>query len=45
VYKIIGELLESGKFKPNPIRKYSRGLASVKDGFQDAEDGKVFQLK
>jgi len=38
---LIGELLASGKLKPNPVKKYSQGLAGVPEGFKDAEAGKV----
>jgi len=41
VYKLTGELIASGKFKPNPVRKYPQGLAGVEQGFKDAEAGKV----
>ena len=40
-FKLTGELIASGKFKPNPIKKYPQGLASVERGFKDAESGKV----
>ena len=41
VFKLLGDLIASGKFKPNPIKKYPHGLASVEQGFKDAEAGKV----
>jgi hypothetical protein len=40
-YKVIGELLASGKLKPNPVKKYSKGLAGIPRGFEDMEAGKV----
>lgn len=40
-YKVIGELLASGKLKPNPIKKYSKGLAGIPRGFEDMEADKV----
>jgi hypothetical protein len=45
VYKILGKLLASGKFKPNPVRKYAHGLAGIEKGFKDAEYGKVLRYK
>jgi len=45
VYKLTGDLIASGKFKPNPIKKYPNGLASVEQGFKDAEAGKVTSLQ
>ena len=44
-FKLTGELVASGKFKPNPIKKYPQGLASVEQGFTDAEAGKVSILR
>ncbi|CAE6507528.1 unnamed protein product [Rhizoctonia solani] len=35
------ELVASGKVKPNPVKLWSGGLASVNDGFQYMRDGKV----
>jgi hypothetical protein len=40
-YKVIGELLASGKLQPNPVKKYSKGLAGIPRGFEDMEAGKV----
>lgn len=42
-YKMVGELLASGKFKPNPVRKLPQGLAGIERGFKDAEEGKVLK--
>jgi hypothetical protein len=45
IYKLTGELIASGQLKPNPIKKYPQGLASVEQGFKDAEAGKVLILR
>jgi len=37
----VANLLRQGKFKPNPVKKYPKGLASVEQGFADAEAGKI----
>jgi len=44
-YKLIADLLANGKMKPNPVKKYPKGLASVEQGFQDAENGKIHAEK
>jgi hypothetical protein len=41
IYKVTGELLAAGKFKPNPVTKYTGGLAAVEKGFKDQQQGKV----
>jgi NADPH:quinone reductase-like Zn-dependent oxidoreductase len=40
-YKVIGDLVASGKLMPNPIKKYSKGLARIIRGFEEMEAGKV----
>jgi hypothetical protein len=40
-YKKLAELLAAGQFKPNPVKKYPKGLAGVEEGFKDAQAGKV----
>ena len=38
---LLTKILATGKIKPNPVHIYPNGLASVKGGLQDMEEGKV----
>ena len=40
-YRMIAKLLADGKYKPNPVKKYPKGLASVEQGFEDSQNGKI----
>lgn len=42
--KLLTDLLDSGKVRPSPIKLMPNGLASVKEGFEYMENGKVLQL-
>ena len=39
--KLLSDLLAAGKFKHGPIKLMPRGLASVKEGFEYMQNGKV----
>ena len=38
---LLTKITATGKIKPNPAHIYPSGLASVKDGLQDMQEGKV----
>ena len=39
--KLLSDILAAGKLKPGPIKMMTNGLASVKDGFEYMQSGKV----